>query len=327
MSWIKLHRDIKDSQVFAHPTIFKIWCWLLIKAHHTEKHFSLKAGRGYTNVTIKRGQLLFGRHKAEEELDIDGSTIYRHIQTLEKWGNVIIESNNQYSIITICKYDEYQTNDGEDEQQINNERTTKEQRNDSKGTTNGQRNDSEMTANEHKEEAKEAIECKEGEEGEEEEDEKSETDFFTLKKNSLFNNVMFGQEMTEINKNGDQEILQKMKKETTEPLFKNFMAFYFEWMEKEIGIKPQIDGGDGKALKSIIKYFRSISEDETAIIQVWETILINYKKWDNFHQKQLRLKQINSNLINIINSIKNGKQSITDGKSITQQREEIGNID
>ena len=111
----------------------------------------------------------------------------------------------------------------------------------------------------------------------------------------------------------------------SDPLFSVFMKIYFEWMETKKGFKPQIDGGDGKALKSAIQYFRTISEDELAITKAWEAIFENYDKWDKFHQGQLRLRQINSNLTNIINSIKNGKPS-TGAKSIAQMRNEIGDI-
>ena len=119
----------------------------------------------------------------------------------------------------------------------------------------------------------------------------------------------------------------KIKKTSkADPLHAEFMKIYFEWMENIIGVKPQIDGGDGKALKLTIQYFRSISQDETAIKEAWKAVFENYNKWDKFHQKQLRLRQIGSNLTNIINSIKNGKTNPTT-KSIAEMREEIGNID
>ncbi len=125
--WIKLHRDILESKCFAHPITLKIWIWLLAKAKHKPMVILLKVGRGNIEVEIERGQLIFGRFKAEEELSIDGSTIYKHIQKLQDWGNIIIDSNNQYSVITICKYDDYQTFLGEEEQPSNNQVTTKEQ--------------------------------------------------------------------------------------------------------------------------------------------------------------------------------------------------------
>ena len=121
--------------------------------------------------------------------------------------------------------------------------------------------------------------------------------------------------------------MKKGKKIQADPLFKEFMSIYFQKIEEQTGIKPQIDASDGKGLKAIIKYFRSVSSDENIIINTWKTIFENYSRWDKFYQKQLRLRQINSNLTNIINSIKNGTQSIaTTGKSITDQRKEIGDI-
>lgn len=125
--WIKLHRDILESKCFAHPTTLKIWIWLLMKAKHKKVIILLKVGKGEIEVELKRGQLIFGRFKAEDELNIDGSTIYKHIQKLQEWENILIESNNQYSIVTICKYDDYQTSLGEEEQVSNNQVATNEQ--------------------------------------------------------------------------------------------------------------------------------------------------------------------------------------------------------
>jgi hypothetical protein len=123
-----------DSQVFAHPITFKIWCWLLMKANHKDKISLLKIGSGYTEVNVKRGQFIFGRHKAEEALEIDGSTVYKHIQKLQEWNNISIESNNQYSIVTICNYEEYQSTEVEEEQPSNNQVTTEEQQSSSRVT-------------------------------------------------------------------------------------------------------------------------------------------------------------------------------------------------
>jgi len=121
--WVKIHRDILESQVFASQTTLKIWIWLLLKAKYKDCFVSLKTGQGEQSIKIKRGQLLFGRFKAEKETGINGSTIYKHIQKLEQWGNILIESNNQYSLITIVKYNDYQNV----EEKSNNHVTTAEQ--------------------------------------------------------------------------------------------------------------------------------------------------------------------------------------------------------
>jgi len=138
MSFIKIDREILDSYCFANPNHLKVWLWLLIKANYKDAFVSLKMGKGFTTVEIKRGQLLFGRFKAEEELGLDGSMIYRALKKFEDLDQINIEANNLYSIITICKYDSYQGYDFDDEQPMSSERTTNEQQLNSKRKANEQ---------------------------------------------------------------------------------------------------------------------------------------------------------------------------------------------
>lgn len=136
--FMNLHRTLLDSMIFSSQTGLKIWIWLLLKASFKKRYVPLKIGKGETTVTIERGQLLFGRYKAEEELCIDGSTIYRWIKKLEENEMILIQSNNQYSIITICNYDTYQSGNTNEEQPMNNQRATNEQPMNSRRTTNEQ---------------------------------------------------------------------------------------------------------------------------------------------------------------------------------------------
>jgi len=146
--YINLHRTLLDSMIFSSQTGLKIWIWLLLKASFKKRYVSLKIGRGETIVTIERGQLLFGRYKAEEELCIDGSTVYKWIKKLEENDMISIESNNQYSIITICNYDTYQTESETKEQPSNSRVTTKEQPSNSRVTTKEQQSNSRVTTKE-----------------------------------------------------------------------------------------------------------------------------------------------------------------------------------
>ena len=107
--FVLLSRNIIDSDVFASQKLLKIWIWCLCKASFKDKAIPLKSGKGEIIIKIKRGQFLFGRNMAEDELFIDGSTIYKSMKKLQEMGMINIESNNQYSIITICNYDCYQS--------------------------------------------------------------------------------------------------------------------------------------------------------------------------------------------------------------------------
>lgn len=138
--FILLSRNILDSDVFASQKLLKIWVWCLCKANFKDKTIPLKVGKGETILNIKRGSFVFGRHKAEDELFIDGSTIYKSIKKLEEMEMIKINSNNQYSIITINNYDTYQDNKSyrvtSKEQPSNNQVTTKEQPSNTTNTLN-----------------------------------------------------------------------------------------------------------------------------------------------------------------------------------------------
>jgi hypothetical protein len=130
---VKLFRSILESQVFAHQTALKIWVWCLCKASYKERFVPLKIGKGDIVIKLLPGQFIFGRFKAEEQLGIDGSTIYKWVQKFssDEYGMITIESNNQYSIITICNWEEYQIQDKKKvttkEQPSNNGVTAEEQ--------------------------------------------------------------------------------------------------------------------------------------------------------------------------------------------------------
>lgn len=136
--YFSINRSIFDSWVFADPKTLKIWLWMIGKARHKKGYIPLNSGKGVIAIEINRGQFVFGRNKAAEALFMDGQYIYRKIKEFEKKEMIKIDSNNQYSIITICKYDEYQSNIVENEQPMNNQRTTNEQQLNSEQTTNEQ---------------------------------------------------------------------------------------------------------------------------------------------------------------------------------------------
>lgn len=103
-----------DSRIWANPDLLKLWLWCLAKATYLDdKWVSIKSGKGFIDIEIKRGQFLYGRHSAANELNINPSTMRERISKLQKLGFIDIKSDKQYSIITICNYDYYQTRDNE----------------------------------------------------------------------------------------------------------------------------------------------------------------------------------------------------------------------
>ena len=102
-------------------------------------------------------------------------------------------------------------------------------------------------------------------------------------------------------------------------LYSKMVDLYFNWF-KDLngGIPPKFGKADGSAMKQIINYFKYIhkqannGKDEVEeVILMFTYILTNWGKIDPFLQKQTKLIQINGNIQNIINDLKNGKRNST----------------
>ena len=117
--WIKIHRKLLESNVFDNEKVLKIWIWCLLKATHTEQ----KPIIGMQIVKLKPGQFIFGRDKAAAELKMKPSTVYKYLRVLKNNGNINIKCNNKFSVVTIEKWDLYQT----DFEKSSSKGTTKEQ--------------------------------------------------------------------------------------------------------------------------------------------------------------------------------------------------------
>jgi len=114
--WIKLHRKIFDNPIWQNEKALKIWIWCLLKANHKQNHILFSRQQ----IPIKKGQFIFGRKKASQQLKIPETTIYFWINYLKVNSYIDIKSTNKYSIITILNWNEYQTIDSK----VDNKRTT-----------------------------------------------------------------------------------------------------------------------------------------------------------------------------------------------------------
>jgi len=122
-NWIKLHRSISDWEWFTDPGALVLFVTLLTGANYKTSKW-----RGHE---IKRGQILTGRKFLSIKTGLCESKITRLLEKFKMTGEIVIETNNKFSLITICNFDKYQTlgatNRTTDEQQSNNNRTTIEQ--------------------------------------------------------------------------------------------------------------------------------------------------------------------------------------------------------
>lgn len=102
-------------------------------------------------------------------------------------------------------------------------------------------------------------------------------------------------------------------------IFKRFNEVYFDFHRNRLNIDPKFGATEGKALKEIIKYLTSQSKDEEEALTVWQLIFNNWEHLTPYYQGKIRLVEINSNLVNIIDQIKNGEHSKEAGDNIADE--------
>lgn len=92
--------------------------------------------------------------------------------------------------------------------------------------------------------------------------------------------------------------------------YQKMLSIYNDFCLKQFDAPCKINGLEGKALKQIINYLIKVSQNkgmpDNNCVSSFEYILSNWQKLDDFTKNQIKLSQINSNLTNIINQLKNG---------------------
>jgi len=122
--WIKLHRRFSKWEWYQDSAMKNIFIHLLTHANH-------KPGK-WRGHKIGRGQLITGRKKLSQDTGLSEQNIRTCLSKLEKTGEINQQSNQQYTLITLCNYDTYQvdvenTNQQSNQQLTNNQPTTNQQ--------------------------------------------------------------------------------------------------------------------------------------------------------------------------------------------------------
>lgn len=124
--WIKIHRSILDWEWYSDIKVRLLWYHLLLIANYKDKQWR---GR-----TIQVGQIA----TSLEHLSVGAGLSVQETRTalgkLESTNDIIKESTNGFTVITICKYAFYQGCESE-EQQTNNKPATNQQQTDNKPLT------------------------------------------------------------------------------------------------------------------------------------------------------------------------------------------------
>src|SRR3990167_268088 len=107
MSFIKLHRKITEWEWYTDANTNRLFMHLLLKAN-------FKSNR-WQGVEILPGQLVTGRKVLADELKLSEQEIRTSLNKLKSTNEITIKSTNKFSIVTVCKWLDYQVNDMADQ--------------------------------------------------------------------------------------------------------------------------------------------------------------------------------------------------------------------
>jgi len=122
--FILIYRDLINKPYFVDSKTVHLMLYLLLKANYKPKDVFI---RGQI-VKVKRGQLIFGRKAASEKTGLTEQEIRTRLQFLRNAEFLTSKTTNRFSLITICNYDHYQDPYGRNNQQNNQQVTSKQPR-------------------------------------------------------------------------------------------------------------------------------------------------------------------------------------------------------
>ena len=121
--WIKIHRKLQDSPIMSKPEYLTVWIHLLLLANHEKTEFIFNNQK----MVLESGQLITSRQKLAAVCGIQESKIDRILKYLKSEQQIEQQTNNKFRLITIKNWNLYQQSEQQNEQPVNNQRTTSEQ--------------------------------------------------------------------------------------------------------------------------------------------------------------------------------------------------------
>lgn len=101
-----LHRKIMDVPFYKDAEASHLWVHLILKAKHAPESVLTDIGE----MLVKRGQLLSGRNALAFETGLKADRVQYLLRKFQKLGMVSWVSHGKFSVFTIVKYDDYQSN-------------------------------------------------------------------------------------------------------------------------------------------------------------------------------------------------------------------------
>ena len=117
--WFKFHRQIFDNPICTKDSEhFFVWCYLLTEAQHEDGKRALFQNK---EIVLERGQLLKTVTEIANDLHIKEMKVYRILKLLENEKQIVKQTSNKNTLITVLNWEKYQSCEKQNEKQMKNE--------------------------------------------------------------------------------------------------------------------------------------------------------------------------------------------------------------
>lgn len=120
LGWVSAYRSLLDDPQFKDPDALALWVRLLLRANYEDK--AVKVNN--QTIHLKRGQFIAGRQSLSASSGVQESKVER---LLKRWVNeqqIEQQTFNKFRVISITKYDEYQSSEQQSDEKVNTDNNT-----------------------------------------------------------------------------------------------------------------------------------------------------------------------------------------------------------
>lgn len=121
--WVRIYRKWTESSFSKDSEAVHLWLYLITRANHKDCIVKM----GTHAIEVKRGSFVSGRKSISKETGIQESKVERLLSYFKTEHQIEQQTTNKYRLIHVINYEKYQDVEQQDEQQMNNKRTTNEQ--------------------------------------------------------------------------------------------------------------------------------------------------------------------------------------------------------
>ena len=109
--FMRLHRQLLDWEWFDNSQMVHLWIYFLLKANYQNSKWH--------GVDVPRGSFITSLDSICKDTGLTVQNVRTCISKLKSTNEITIKVTNRYSIITLCKYDMYNTYEPDDNKQTN----------------------------------------------------------------------------------------------------------------------------------------------------------------------------------------------------------------